>query len=127
MSVQRIETLYGDPDDCGRFLTAREADEVGTNADRSERLASKWCLKEAVLKTIGGLQQGLSLTEIETGHDAAGAPFVQVTGGVRAAAEARGIRAWLVSTSHNDGFAIAQAIALGSPAGAHAPETSPTT
>ena len=65
------------------------------------------------MKTIGGLQQGIALTEIEIEYDTSGAPRVRVSGGVKAAADARSISTWLVSTSHSDGFAIANAIALG--------------
>ena len=66
IEIDRFRVLYGDfdPEVLARCFTALEQTFVGTDADRLAHLASRFAGKEAVLKTIGGLQDGIALTEV---------------------------------------------------------------
>ena len=65
VELDRFRRLYGnfDPDVLDRCFTAGEQASVGTGKDRLTRLAARFAAKEAVLKTIGGLQDGIALTD----------------------------------------------------------------
>lgn len=98
-----------------RCFTPREqADADAAGKRRVERLAGRFAAKEAVLKALGtGWRHGIAWTDIEVVPDNAGAPTLRLTGQAQAFAEARGIRAWLISISHTDSHAFASVIALG--------------
>ena len=116
VEIDRFRALYGglDPSVLGRCFTAREQAGAGTDMDRLSRLAGRFAGKEAVLKTIGGLQDGIALTDVEILSDGVSPPQVEVTGGARAAADALGIAIWHVSLTHGAHSAAAVALALGS-------------
>lgn len=115
VELDRFERLYGDfdPDVLGRCFTSREQSFNGNDAERLVRLAARFAVKEAVLKTIGGLQDGISWADIEVISDGVSEPSVDVTGGARAAAAARGISTWLISLTHGVHSAAAVALAIG--------------
>ncbi len=115
VELGRFKRLYGefDPDVLNRVFTAREQSFNGMDSERLTRLAARLAVKEAVLKTIGGLQDGVSWTDIELMSDGVSAPHVEVTGGARAAATALGISSWLVSVTHGTQSAAAVALAIG--------------
>ena len=71
VELDRFRLLYGDfdPRVLDRCFTADEQAAVGTDTDRLTRLAARFAAKEAVLKTIGGLQEGIALTDIEIVSD----------------------------------------------------------
>jgi holo-[acyl-carrier protein] synthase len=77
VELDRFRLLYGDfdPDVLDRCFTAAEQAEVGTGTDRLTRLAARFAAKEAVLKTIGGLRDGISLTDIEIVSDGSSPPL----------------------------------------------------
>ena len=107
------ELLYGDfnPDVLDRCFTAGEQATVGTGADRLQRLAARFAAKEAVLKTIGGLQDGVALTDIEIMSEGSSQPVARVSGGALVAAQARGIISWEISLTHGAHNAAAVALA----------------
>ncbi|PYD59814.1 holo-ACP synthase [Gluconacetobacter entanii] len=115
VELDRFRLLYGafDSDVLDRVFTARELAFEGTDADRLSRLAARFAVKEAVLKTVGGLQDGIAWTDIELLSDGVSAPHVEVSGGARAAATALGISDWLVSVTHGTQSAAAVALAIG--------------
>ena len=115
VELDRFKRLYGDfdPNVLGRCFTAREQAFDGNDTERLTRLAAKFAVKEAVLKTIGGLQDDISWTNIEVISDGVSAPRVEVTGGARTAATARGISNWLISLTHGAHSAAAVALASG--------------
>jgi len=117
IEIDRFRVLYGDfdPEVLARCFTALEQTFVGTDADRLAHLASRFAGKEAVLKTIGGLQDGIALTDVEILSNGVSPPRVEVAGGARAAAEDRGIASWHLSLTHSAHSAAAVALALGSP------------
>lgn len=115
VELDRFRLLYGafDPDVLDRVFTAREQAFDGIDSERLARLAARFAVKEAVLKTIGGLQDGIAWTDIELMSDGVVAPRVEVTGRARAAATALGISDWLVSVTHGTQSAAAVALATG--------------
>ncbi len=70
VEINRFEALYGDFDQdvLDRCFTANEQAAVGLGADRLVRLAARFAAKEAVLKTIGGLRDGIALTDVNGGR-----------------------------------------------------------
>lgn len=115
VELDRFSLLYGnlDPDVLDRCFTTQEQAMEGTVRERLSRLAARFAVKEAVLKTIGGLQDGIALTDIEVISDGVTPPTVKVTGGARAAATAHGVSGWLISLTHSAHSAAAVALATG--------------
>ncbi|MBF5094230.1 4'-phosphopantetheinyl transferase superfamily protein [Azospirillum sp. INR13] len=115
VEMDRFRLLYGDfdPDVLARCFTTREQAIVGADADCLARLAGRFAAKEAVLKTIGGLQDGIALTDVEIISDGVSPPRAEVTGGALAAAVARGITNWQISLTHGAQSAAAVALAFG--------------
>lgn len=113
VEIERFQLLYGDfeQDVLDRCFTAGEQAAVGTGTDRLTRLAARFAAKEAVLKTIGGLQDGIALTDIEIVSDGSSPPAARVSGGALAAAQARGITNWQISLTHGAHTAAAVALA----------------
>lgn len=115
VDLDRFVRLYGefDPDVLNRVFTTREQEVDGTERERLTRLAARLAVKEAVLKTIGGLQDGIAWTDIELISDGVSSPRVEVTGGARIKATALGISSWLVSVTHVTHTAAAVVLAIG--------------
>jgi acyl carrier protein len=89
-----------------------QADRVGPER-RLERLAGRFCVKEATCKMLGrGFGQGLRWRDIEVTNDLWGAPVVTLTGGARELADEAGVDEDIVVTlSHQVDLVIAVAIA----------------
>lgn len=115
VELDRFERIYGefDPDVLNRVFTAREQAVDGTASERLTRLAARFAVKEAVLKTIGGMQDGIAWTDVELVSDGVSAPYVEVTGSARTTATTLGISSWLVSVTHGTQSAAAVALAIG--------------
>ncbi|WP_342023931.1 holo-ACP synthase [Arthrobacter citreus] len=75
-------------------------------------LAARFAAKEAVAKALGA-PAGMNWQDCQVDLDAAGAPSVSVRGTVAAAAEAKGVRTWHLSLSHDGDVATAMVIAEG--------------
>lgn len=92
-----------------------------TNAERYdaqgslEGLAARWAAKEAVMKALRCGLGDLDPLDIEILTDPDGAPRVALHRNALAAATALGVGRWHVSLSHEDGWAVALAIAERSP------------
>ena len=98
-----------------RCFVQAEVNEIGSGADRIERLAGRFAAKEAVLKALGtGFGAGIAFTDVVIHREPGAAPEVQLAGGAAKVAEALGVTAWRLSISHTGGLAIASALALGS-------------
>jgi holo-[acyl-carrier protein] synthase len=113
IDLDRFQRLYGNSDTAaiGRCFTAGEQAGIGAGSDSLSSLAVRFAAKEAVLKTIGGLQDGIALTDIEVLSDGMNQPTVSVSGGALAAAKVRGISGWQISLSHDVRSAAAVALA----------------
>lgn len=96
-----------------RYFTSAELACVGSDSRRLERLACRFALKEAVMKSLEiGWGDGVSFTDIEIGLRDGGAPTVVLHRYLSRLASERGIRRWLVSMSHTGSVAFASAIAV---------------
>ena len=73
-------------------------------------LAARFAAKEAVAKALGA-PAGMNWQDCQVDLDAAGAPAVSVRGTVAAAAEAKGVRTWHLSLSHDGDVATAMVVA----------------
>jgi len=100
----------------GHFLanfTPAELADVGHGVNRADRLAGRYAAKEAVIKALGtGWGNGIAWTDIEVRTAASGAPSIVLQNEAARIAEGLGIVGWLVSTSHDGGYAIANAMGI---------------
>lgn len=82
-------------------------------AGRIERLASRWAVKEAVAKALGvGLMQGIGFHDIEVTTSADGPPALSLHGSAKTLAARLRLTHWVISVSHERGFAIALVVAM---------------
>ncbi|HEY0495436.1 MAG TPA: holo-ACP synthase [Kutzneria sp.] len=89
-----------------------QAGEPGT-ARHAERLAGRFCVKEAVCKLLGrGFGQGLRWRDIEVIADEWGAPAVTLHGGAERLADAAGLGDVAVSITHQVDLVVAVAAAV---------------
>lgn len=96
------------------FTEAEQRYAAGRGARRVEALAARFAAKEAVLKALGtGLEPGMAWTDIEVSREGDGPPEVRLRGRVRERAAEKGVRAWLLSVSHDGDYAMASVLALG--------------
>lgn len=104
----------------GRNFVENEVAYINGAASRIATLTGRWCAKEAVLKAISSLaspqdrvlqSSGAPLKDIEIVATNNGAPRVQLHGAVQKLAESLKVASIVVSISHTDEHAIAQAIA----------------
>jgi holo-[acyl-carrier protein] synthase len=96
-----------------RYFTVSELSAAGTSGNRIERLASRFAVKEAVLKALGtGWGDGIAFTDVEVVTLRNGAPSVVLHRRLTTISSGLGIVHWLVSASHTGTISIASVIAL---------------
>ena len=96
-----------------RYFTVSELTAVGEGVNQIEKLASRFAVKEAVLKALGvGWGDGISFTDVEVINLSSGAPTVQLHRRLKMLANEREITGWLVSISHTSVFAVVSVIAM---------------
>lgn len=97
----------------GRYFTASELAAADNGGDKTERLASRFAIKEAVLKALGtGWGDGVAFTDVEVVTLRSGAPSVVLHRRLKTISNERGIAYWLVSASHTGTISIGSVIAL---------------
>jgi len=96
-----------------RLFTSGERRDANGQA---ERLAARFAVKEAVLKSLRSGVGAAKWHDIELVRDASGAPSVRLHGNAMVIAERHGVREVLISQSHSAMTAIAFATAQGDPA-----------
>ncbi len=101
------------------WTSAEQVDACGS----VERLAARWAAKEAVMKALRCGLGDLDPLDIEILTVPDGSPRVVLRRSASAAATALGVAGWHVSMCHEDGWAVALAIAERSP---EASGTTPT-
>jgi holo-[acyl-carrier protein] synthase len=75
-------------------------------------IAGRFAAKEAVVKCLGtGMEDGISLTNIQILQTTTGAPQIVITGPETEMIKQKGIESWHISISHTVGFSIAVVIA----------------
>jgi holo-[acyl-carrier protein] synthase len=89
-----------------------QAGQIGSQR-YAERLAGRFCVKEATCKLLGrGFGQGLRWRDIEVTNDAWGAPVVTLTGGARQLADEAELHDIVVSLTHQVDLVVAVATAV---------------
>ncbi|XOV93445.1 MAG: holo-ACP synthase [Bacteroidota bacterium] len=77
-------------------------------------IAGRFAAKEAVVKCLGtGMEDGISLTNIQIHETIEGAPQIVITGPETEMIKRKGIKSWHVSISHTNGYSMALVIAEG--------------
>jgi holo-[acyl-carrier protein] synthase len=88
-----------------------QAGQIGS-ARYTERLAGRFCVKEATCKVLGrGFGQGLRWRDIEVISDRWGAPSVTLRGGARQLADQAGLGDIVVTITHQVDLVVAVAAA----------------
>ena len=93
LRIERIEDVVARLGDrfVQRILTPVEQAEYNASPLPNRLLAKRFAAKEAIAKALGtGLGRGVSWQDITVAHDANGAPVVELGGGAREVALARG-------------------------------------
>lgn len=97
-----------------RVFTEREREYCDRMKFPSQHYAARFAAKEAVLKAFGtGLGARMKWTDIEVLHGEGGGPIVNIGGGVKDLADLRGVKQIMLSYSHDEGYAVAQAVLVG--------------
>jgi holo-[acyl-carrier protein] synthase len=97
-----------------RVFTAGEIAYCGGMKQPAPFYAARFAAKEAVSKALGcGIGSACGWLEIEVRRKASGEPFVVLSGAASATAQRLGIGSILLSLSHTEHYAVAQAIGLG--------------
>lgn len=97
-----------------RYFTLSELATADEGGNRPEKLASRFAIKEAVLKALGrGWGDGIAFTDVEVVSQRTGAPSIVLHRRLVSIADQQGINGWLVSASHAGSIAMASVIALG--------------
>lgn len=114
IDLKRFACLYplDDPDPLARCFTSNEMSVAGDGEDATARLAARFAAKEAIIKVLGGLKDGIALTDIEIDSTNDGAPTVHLYGGALARASGLSITVWHLSLTHGDTSAAAVAIGI---------------
>jgi holo-[acyl-carrier protein] synthase len=110
VEVRRVAALvarYGERF-TGRVFSPAELSDCG---GRVESLAARWAAKEAVVKALETGFGPVAFRDIELLRGYAGRPELRLDGQARTLAEARGLRSWAVSLSHDGSYAIAFVVA----------------
>ncbi len=95
-----------------RLFTELEIGYCRSQADPVKHFAARFAVKEAVMKCLGsGMEQGIGFKDIEVANEASGKPTARLSGRAKERFEALGLCALHVSISHDDHYAVAQAIA----------------
>lgn len=96
-----------------RMFCESELSAAGSSQIAVERLASRFAVKEAVLKSMGlGWGGGVSFRDVEVITCTSGNLDVVVYRTVASRARDMNIKKWFVSTSHDGGAVIASVIAV---------------
>jgi holo-[acyl-carrier protein] synthase len=75
-------------------------------------IAGRFAAKEAVLKSIGiGMQDGISLTDIEILQSMLGKPEINLNGEVKKISDELRVAKWHLSITHSSNYSVAFAIA----------------
>ncbi len=97
-----------------RVFTEAERSYCSRQKFAAQHFAGRFAAKEAVLKAIGtGWSAGVKWTDIEVLHGDGGGPIVNVSGRVRDLMDLKGVKQILLSYSHDEGYAVAQAVLVG--------------
>jgi holo-[acyl-carrier protein] synthase len=113
---ERIEKLNWSSDsDVQHRILSDEEYQLYKKTQDIEFIAGRFAAKEAVVKCLGtGMEDGISLTNIQILQTTEGTPQIVITGPETEMIKRKGIKSWHVSISHTNGFSMAVVIAEGS-------------
>jgi len=94
-----------------RLFTVGELSDC-RGAHRWQSLAARFAAKEAVLKALGTGLRGMRWQDIEVIRNDLGRPGVRLAGEAARQAERLGVAEVLISLSHTEHYAVAQAVAV---------------
>ena len=98
-----------------RVFTEHERSYCSRQKFPAQHYAGRFAAKEAILKAIGtGWSAGVKWTDMEVLHGEGGGPIVHVSGRVKDLMDLKGVKQILLSYSHDEGYAVAQAVLEGS-------------
>ncbi len=108
-AVREAITVHGD-----RYLARvyTEAERLDSGSD-PERLAARFAAKEATMKVLQRNDESLPWRSIEVRRNAGGQPWLKLHGAAAALAQARGLRAFSLSLTHQSSHAAAVVLAEG--------------
>lgn len=115
VKIDRIEKAgTARPGFLERVFTEREREYCNRQKYPAQHYAGRFAAKEALLKAFGtGWSAGMKWTDIEVLHGEGGGPIVNIFGRVKDLADIKGVSQILLSYSHDEGYAVAQAILVG--------------
>jgi holo-[acyl-carrier protein] synthase len=97
-----------------RVFTEQEREYCSRQKFPAQHYAGRFAAKEAVLKAIGtGWSAGVKWTDIEVLHGEGGGPIVNISGRVKDLMDLRGVKQIHLSYSHDEGYAVAQVVLVG--------------
>ena len=103
--------LYSD-----QYFTDQEVNSAANGGIKIEKLASRFAVKEAVLKALGvGWGNGVRFVDVEVYSKKNGAPEVILYGKLKKIADEIGVTGWLVSSSHTSNIAMVSVIGVRTP------------
>ncbi len=116
VKVERFLDKINDGKFLSRVFTHAEREhikEISTPQGQAERMAGKFCAKEAVSKMFGtGIDKGITWLDIEILPDSLGKPCLNLKGTAKKMAESLKLKNIDISISHTDKDAIAICVAM---------------
>ncbi|CAI2717989.1 holo-ACP synthase [Nitrospina watsonii] len=95
-----------------RVFTRREIEYCRSRPEPFKHFAARFAAKEAVLKSLGtGMAAGITWQDLEILNLESGQPALNITGKCREICESLNLKDIHISMSHDDVYAIAQAVA----------------
>lgn len=116
VETARIEALIARHGDAflRRIFTEGELQYCGAMKVSAQFYAARFAAKEAVSKALGtGIGSGVGWLEIEVRRKASGEPFIVLHGETAALAGRLGITQVLITLSHSEHYAVANAVVVG--------------
>jgi len=95
-----------------RVFTRREIDYCRSRPEPFKHFAARFAAKEAVLKSLGtGMAEGITWKDLEILTLESGQPALNITGRCREICESLNLKGIHISMSHDNLYAVAQAVA----------------
>ena len=86
--------------------------EIYASRKQLKFLSGRFAAKEAVLKCLSqGMEDGISLTDIEILQSSNGIPYINLSGNVMQLSKNMGVKKWHISITHSSSFSQAFVIA----------------
>jgi holo-[acyl-carrier protein] synthase len=114
VKISRIEKAGKSPGFLERVFTPTEREYCSRQKYPAQHYAARFASKEAILKAFGtGMTAGMKWADIEVQHGEGGGPIVNISGAAKDLADLKGVKQIMLSYSHDEGYAVAQAVLVG--------------